>query len=55
MGWWQRQQQANAQQAAAEKKAAEEQAKKDAAKAARAELVDSWKDLYNSGGDKALA
>jgi len=55
MGWWQREQQANAQQAAAEKKAAEEQAKKDAAKAARAELVDSWKDLYNSGGDKALA
>ena len=55
MGWWHDQQQQQAQQKAAADKAAAEQAKKDQEAAARQQLTDSWKDLYNSGGDLAVA
>lgn len=55
MGWYQRKQEEERKRKAQEEKAAAEQAKKDQEAAARAELTNSWKDLYNSGGDAAVS
>lgn len=54
MGWLHREQQKTKQQARAEQQAAE-QAQKDQEAAARQQLTNSWKDLYNTGGDLAVA
>ena len=55
MGWWHREQQKQAQIKAEQDKKAAEQAKKDQEAAARQQLTNSWKDLYNSGGDAAVS
>ncbi len=55
MGWYQRQQQQQRKQKAQEEKLAAEQAKKDQEAAARQQLTNSWKDLYSTGGDLAVA
>ena len=55
MGWWQREQQKNSRIARQKEEQAAAQAKKDQQAAARDQLVGSWQDLYNTGGDQAVA
>ncbi len=55
MGWYHREQQKNAQIAREQQEQAAAQAKKDQEAAARQQLTNSWKDLYSTGGDLAVA